>query len=154
MAPGELKLATSWPRDCMKADISHTYIKPTNSLGKPMICCIPHAQFASKVAQVRAKIRSKSDPSRSRPDPIRFKSDPSRSNPIQSGPIRSKSGSGSVHGHSRSDPDGHARSEITATHPNPSQIIPTHPKSSQIIRTQTDWSILCPIHLCSTALSI
>ena len=50
------------------------------------------------MAQVRAKVRSKSDPSRS-------KSDPSGSNPTQSSPIRSKSGSGSVHGHSRSDPD-------------------------------------------------
>ena len=65
MAPGKLKLATSWPQDCMKADISQTCIKPTNSLGKTMILCIPHAQFASKMAQVRTKIRSKSDPSRS-----------------------------------------------------------------------------------------
>ena len=51
IAPGELKLATSWPRDCMKADISHTYVKLTNSFGKPMIWCIPHAQFACKVSQ-------------------------------------------------------------------------------------------------------
>ena len=79
MGPGKLKLATSWPQDCMKADISQTCIKPTNSLGKTMILCIPHAQFASKMAQVRTKIRSKSDPSRS-------KSDPSGSNPTQSSP--------------------------------------------------------------------
>ena len=58
MAPVELKLATSWPEDCMKADISHECIKHTNSLGKTMIPYIPHAQFASKMAQIRAKIGS------------------------------------------------------------------------------------------------
>ena len=56
MAPVELKLATSWPEDCMKADISHECIKHTNSLGKTMIYYIPHGQFASKMAQIRAKI--------------------------------------------------------------------------------------------------
>ena len=34
MAPGGLKFASSWPQDCMKADISQTCIKPTNSFGK------------------------------------------------------------------------------------------------------------------------
>ena len=58
MAPVELKLATSWPQDCMKADISHEYIKPTNSFWRTMIYYIPHAQFASKMAQIRAKIRA------------------------------------------------------------------------------------------------
>ena len=72
MAPGKLKLVTSWHQDCMKADISQTCIKPTNSLGKTMILYIPHAQFASKMAQVRTKIRSKSDPSRSKSDPWRL----------------------------------------------------------------------------------
>ena len=55
MAPGELKLVTSWLQYCMKADISQTYIKLTNSLGKTMISHIPYAQFASKMAQVRTK---------------------------------------------------------------------------------------------------
>ena len=76
MAPGRLKLAISWPEYCMKADISHTYIKPTNSFGKPMVCCIPHDQFASKMAQDRDKIRPRSDQSRSKPNSIRSKSDP------------------------------------------------------------------------------
>ena len=58
MAPVELKLATSWPEDCMKADISHEYIKHTNSLGKTIIYYILHGQFASKMAQIRAKLRS------------------------------------------------------------------------------------------------
>ena len=96
-----------------------------------MIFRFPHAQFASKMAQDRSKIRSKSNPSRSEPDPI-------RSNPIQSGPIRSKSGSGSVHGHSRSDPDrsttipgrirmarpGRESPQTSANHPEPSERKP------------------------------
>ena len=58
MAPVELKLATSWPQDCMKADISHEYIKYTSSRWKTMDYYIPHGQFASKMAQIRAKIRA------------------------------------------------------------------------------------------------
>ena len=60
MAPGGLKFASSWPQYCIKADISQTYIKHTNSQGKTMIFRFPHAQFASKMAQDRSKIRSKS----------------------------------------------------------------------------------------------
>ena len=59
MAPVELKLATSWPQDCMKADISHEYIKHTNPPRTTMIDYIPHVQVASKMAQIRAKIRSR-----------------------------------------------------------------------------------------------
>ena len=61
MAPGKLKLVTSWPQDCMKADISQTSIKPAKTNGKTMISRIPQAQFASKMAQVRATTRSKSE---------------------------------------------------------------------------------------------
>ena len=61
MAPGKLKLVTSWHQDCMKADISQTCIKPPTTNGKTMISRIPQAQFASKMAQVRTKIRSQSE---------------------------------------------------------------------------------------------
>ena len=58
MAPVELKLATSWPQDCMKADISHEYIKYANSRWKTMDYYIPHGEFASKMVLIRARIRS------------------------------------------------------------------------------------------------
>ena len=61
MAPGKLKLVTSWHQDCMKADISQACMKPTKTKGKTMISRIPQTQFASKMAQVRAKIRSQSE---------------------------------------------------------------------------------------------
>ena len=70
---------------------------------------------------------------RSDSNPIQAESNPIESNPNRSktDPIRPTSTSGSVHGHSRSDPDGHARSEITGNHPKPSQLIRNHPKPSE-----------------------
>ena len=58
MAPGGLKFASSWPQDCIKADISQTWIKRTKSIGETMIFRFPHAQLASKMAQIRAKIQA------------------------------------------------------------------------------------------------
>ena len=130
MASVGLKLATSWPQDCMKADISHEYIKHTNSLGKTMIYCIPHGQFASKMAQIRAKIRFKSDPSRVKPNPIRsnpFQTDP---RPIQSDPNPHPDRSMATPGRIRMVTPGRKSSEMIRTYPKSSQIIRNHPKSS------------------------
>ena len=138
MAPGKLKLATSWPQDYMKADISQTYIEPTNSLGKTMILCIPHAQFASKMAQVRAKIRSKSDPSRSKPiqaDPNPIQADPIRPNPVPSDPKSDPDRSMAAPSRIRIGPwplqVGSGWPRHVGTHRNSSQLIATHPKSSE-----------------------
>jgi len=116
MAPGGLKFASSWPQDCIKADISQTCIKPTNSFGKTMIFRFPHAQFASKMAQDRSKIRSKSTPSRSEPDPI-------RSNPVQSDPNPDPDRSMATPGRIRMVTPGRESPEIIATHPNANRLV-------------------------------
>ena len=133
MAPVELKLATSWPQDCMKADISHECIKHTNSLGKTMIYYIPHGQFASKMAQIRAKIRFKSVPSRVKPSPIQsnpFQTDP---RPIQSDPIPHPDRSMATPGRIRMVTPGRKSSELIRNDPKSSEIIANHPNANRLV---------------------
>ena len=133
MAPVELKSARSWPQYCMKADISHEYIKHTNSLGKTMIYCIPLGQFVSKMAQIRAKIRFKSDPSRVKPNPIQsnpFQTDP---RPIQSDPNPHPDRSMATPGRIRMARPGRDSSETSASHPKSVQIIRNHESANRLV---------------------
>ena len=75
------------------------------------------------------KIAPRSDPNPIQVDPNPIQSDPIRSNPIQIririGPWPPQVGSGSVLGHSRSDPDGHAKSGLSGNHAKSSERKPT-----------------------------
>ena len=49
MAQDKPKLGTSWPQDCMRADISQTFIKLTKSNGKTMIFMFPIPKLGSNL---------------------------------------------------------------------------------------------------------
>ena len=88
-----------------------------------MIYCIPHGQFASKMAQIRAKIRFKSDPSRVKPSPIQsnpFQTDP---RPIQSDPNPHPDRSMATPGRIRMVTPGRESPQIIATHPNANRLV-------------------------------
>ena len=131
--PSEPKLATSWPQDCMKADISRTYVKPTNSLGKTMIFHHNPIQIPSKSDSNPIQIRSNPIQIRYKPiqsDQVRSKSVP---NPIQTGPNPIQPGP-------NPDPDGpwplhvgSGWSHQVGNHRESSEIIANHESANRMV---------------------